>query len=155
MIRFSIQLRCSCAYTIGVYSTGLAGERHMRLVWCGGCAGLYNKGTCATEGKKRALACCSAAFSLKGDERNASVTLSLTTASKDGNHSPGTNVPRKSPFCKTTVGYGSTLHDPPRAYGMCRSRRCELQGSRGFGLPSGVQRERVIQSSREGEDAVN
>ena len=36
----------------------------------------------------------------RGDERNASVTLSLKAASKGSKHSPFTNVPVKRLFCK-------------------------------------------------------
>ena len=47
------------------------------------------------------------------------------------------------------------LYGPPRGDGTRRGRRREVQESRGFGIPSQVRRERVIESSREGEDAVN
>ena len=66
LLRFAIKFRCSCVYKIGVHSTGHAGEQHMRLLCRGGCGGLQDMGTCASEGKKRRLACSLAEVSLQG-----------------------------------------------------------------------------------------
>ena len=66
MSLFPLSFRCSCMYIIGVCAAGLAGERHMRLLWCGGCGGLHDMGTCAPEGETMDQSCSPAEFSLHG-----------------------------------------------------------------------------------------
>ena len=48
-------------------------------------------------------------FTPRGDERNASVTLSLQTASKGSKHSRALTCPSSASFAKMTVGYVSSL----------------------------------------------
>ena len=70
----------------------------MPLVWRGGCGGLQDMGTRALEGENAPSVFSSGVFAPMGDERNASVTLTVKAASKGSKHSPCTNVPAKCLF---------------------------------------------------------
>ena len=73
---------------------------------CGFCGVAAGVGGCKTwvhvhpKGKKAPSVFSTCTFAPRGDERNASVTLSLKTASKGSKHSPCTNVPLKCLFCQ-------------------------------------------------------
>ena len=81
----------------------------MRLLCVAGVEGCKTFVNVHSKGKKAPSVFSSCTFAPRGNERNASVTLSLKTASKGSKHSRALTWPSGAFFAKITIEYGSTL----------------------------------------------